>query len=68
MKERLKQLLEKLLSFKFTCLVITIVLLVTGYVNEGTFLAVLLAVIAGREGQKIAGKISGVQDTTEVGG
>ena len=69
MKKRLEELLEKLISFKFVCLLITIVLLVFGYIGEGTFLAVLITVIAGREGQKIAGLMTKKDDNrTECGG
>lgn len=67
MKERMIELIKKLMSFKFVCLVITIALLITGYVTETTFLAVLLAVIAGRESQKIFGK-NDEQTGNEIGG
>ena len=69
MRKRLEELFEKLISFKFVCLLITIVLLVLGYIGEGTFLAVLITVIAGREGQKIAGMMTRKDDArTEAGG
>jgi len=69
MRKRLEELLEKLISFKFVCLLITIMLLVLGYIGEGTFLAVLITVIAGREGQKIAGLMTKKDDNgTECGG
>ena len=69
MRKRLEELSEKLISFKFVCLLITIVLLVFGYIGEGTFLAVLITVIAGREGQKLAGMMARKDDArTEAGG
>lgn len=69
MRKRLKELAEKLFSFKFVCLLITVGLLVGGFIGEGVFLTVLLAVIAGREGQKLASLMTRKEDEgRELGG
>lgn len=51
-KERLKELVSKLLGFKFVIFVITTVLVCLKVIGTGEWLTVTTIVIAGHEGQK----------------
>ena len=55
MRDRIKKLIEKLISFKFVMFVIATVLRCFNLISSAEWLSVTLVVIAGREAQKMFG-------------
>ena len=64
-KWRAEKLVEKLLSVKFVIFLVATVLLCCGVLGCAEWLTVALAVIAGREVQKVLGRKKGNEESIE---